>query len=72
MNPPRHTRDRPPDDDADDEITPEDIRWIREQRRQDAHAKWLRGQIKVIYPWALSIIGALVAAAIWIKDHVRF
>ena len=72
MDPPRYTRDRLAVDDAGDEITPEDVRWIREQRRQDAHAQWLRGQIKVVYPWVLSIVGAIVAAVIWIKDHVRF
>jgi hypothetical protein len=68
MTPPHTDREKPPDD----ELTPDDIQWIRQQRKQDAHAEWLRGQIKVIYPWALSVIGALVAAIIWIRDHVRF
>lgn len=70
MNPPRHT-EKPPDTD-DDTLTHEEILWIREQRKQDAHAQWLRGQIRVIWPWAVSVVGAVVAALIWIRDHVRF
>jgi hypothetical protein len=54
------------------EITLEDIQWIRRKRQQDEHATWLRGQVKIIWPWVISIVGTLVAAVIWIKDHVRF
>ena len=68
MNPPHK---KPPDETEPDEITQDDIQWIRAQRKADAHAEWLRGQIKVIYPWAISVIGALVAAIIWIREHVR-
>jgi len=66
MTPP-HTKD------ADDppELTQEDLKWIREQRKQSAHEEWLRGQIKVLWPWVIAGITALVAAVNWIKDHVR-
>ncbi len=71
---PRYTPEKPPDHkkEDDEELTHEDIVWIREQRQLDEHAKWLRGQIRVIWPWVVSIIGAVVTAAIWIRDHVRF
>ena len=54
------------------ELTNDDIRWIHEQRKLDAHAEWLRGQIRVVWPWVVSIVGALVATVIWIKEHVRW
>ena len=54
------------------ELTNDDIRWIHEQRKLDAHAEWLRGQVRVLYPWVISIVGAIVAAVIWIKEHVRW
>ena len=63
--------DRPPDDD-EPELSTDDIRWIHEQRKLDAHAEWLRGQVRVLYPWVISIVGAIVAAVIWIKEHVRW
>lgn len=53
------------------EITHDDVLWIKSKRKQEAHEEWLRGQFKVIWPWVVSIIGAFVAAAIWIKEHVR-
>lgn len=65
MTPPHNPDDGPP------HITPEDIQWIRQQRKDDAHAEWLRGQIKIIWPWAISIVGAIVGAVMWIRDHVR-
>ena len=64
---PKHA-EKPPDD----ELTPDDIAWIRRQRKLDEHAAWLRGQVRVIWPWAVSVVGALVAALMWIRDHVRF
>lgn len=52
-------------------LTQDDIRWVREKRRQDAHEEWLRGQVKILWPWVISIVGTIVAAIIWIKDHVK-
>lgn len=63
--------DRPPDDD-EPQLSDDDIRWIHEQRKLDAHAEWLRGQVRVLYPWVISIVGAIVAAVVWIKEHVRW
>ena len=65
MTPPHHDDDDPPT------LTHEDVQWIRQQRKSDAHNEWLRGQIRVIWPWAISIVGAVVGALIWIRDHVR-
>ena len=68
------TTNKPPRIDPDDDpphLEPEDILWIRQQRRNDAHEAWLRGQIKVLWPWVVSIVGALVAAAMWVRDHVK-
>ena len=53
-------------------LTDDDIRWIHEQRKLDAHAEWLRGQIRVIWPWVLAVVGALVGAVQLIKDHVKW
>ena len=61
-----------PLDDDEPELSTDDIRWIHEQRKLDAHAEWLRGQIRVLYPWVISIVGAIVAAVVWIKEHVRW
>ncbi len=52
-------------------LQPEEILWVREQRRQHAHEQWLRGQIKILWPWIVGVVGALVAVASWVKDHVR-
>ena len=54
------------------ELTNDDIRWIHEQRKLDAHAEWLRGQVRVVWPWVVSIVGSLVAAVVWIKENVRW
>jgi len=64
MTPPQHDDDPP-------YLTPEDVQWIRQQRKSDAHEEWLRGQIKIFYPWIIGIATALVAAIVWIRDHVR-
>ena len=61
-----------PLDDDEPELSTDDIRWIHEQRKLDAHAEWLCGQIRVLYPWVISIVGAIVAAVVWIKEHVRW
>jgi len=53
-------------------LTDDDIRWIHEQRKLDAHAEWLRGQIRVIWPWLVAVVGALVGAVKLIKDHVKW
>ena len=74
MNPPhqRPSAKPPPDDSEFLEMTPDDVRWVRQQRKQEAHEEWLRGQIKVLWPWVVALVGSLVAAVTWIKDHVRF
>ena len=62
----------PDPDESSLELTDADIRWVHEQRKLDAHAEWLRGQVRVLYPWVISIVGAIVAAVVWIKEHVRW
>ena len=63
---------RKPDADDPPALTDEDIRWIHEQRKLDAHAQWLRGQVRVIWPWVVSILGSVVTATIWIRDYVKW
>ena len=40
-------------------LQPEEILWVREQRRQHAHEQWLRGQIKILWPWIVGGAGAV-------------
>ena len=54
------------------ELSDDDIRWIHEQRQLDNHAKWLRGQVRVLYPWVISVVGTIVAAVVWIKENFRW
>ena len=61
-----------PDDDDTPALSDDDIRWIHEQRKLDAHAEWLRGQIRVIWPWVVAVVGFLVGAVKLIKDHVKW
>lgn len=73
MTPPKRDQD-----DEDTELTAEDIAWVRLQRRQHEHEKWLRGQIKILWPWAVAVVSLLVALgnaalslAKWASDHVK-
>lgn len=53
-------------------VTEADVLWIRKQRKADEHATWLRGQVKVIWPWVIGGITAIVAFINWAKDHLRW
>ena len=68
MTPPQHhdDEDRPPT-----ELTTDEIQWIREQRKQSEHERWLRGQVKVIWPWVVAVVTAVVVFVNWVKDHVK-
>lgn len=68
MTPTKRTNEQP---DEQLELTEDDIRWVRQQRKQDAHEEWLRGQVRILWPWVISVVGALVAAVVWIRDHVK-
>ena len=65
----------PPPDKAvpggDEPLTNDERLWIRQQIKQHEHEEWLRGQVRVLWPWVVSIIGAIVAAVAWIKEHVK-
>lgn len=80
MTPTKRHPERPPPDESEDslEVTAEDILWIRQQRRQHEHEKWLRGQIKVLWPWVVAAVSVLVALgsgamslAKWASEHVK-
>lgn len=57
--------------DGEEPLTAEERTWIRQQIKRDEHEAWLRGQIKILWPWVVSIIASLVAAIAWIKEHVK-
>lgn len=58
--------------DEEPELTHDEIHWIREQRKQQQHEQWLRGQIRVIWPWVVAVVGFLVGAVKLIKEHVKW
>lgn len=69
----RPTEHPPPDlDDDGPELTDADIQWVRRNRKQDDHWRWVRGQVRILWPYVVAVVGTLVAAITWIKDHVRF
>lgn len=62
--------EKPPDDDNDDRpLTSEERRWVRNAMRDEAHASWLRGRIKVFLPWVMTIVAAIVATGDWVAKH---
>lgn len=71
MTPPHQDREKPPDHLTEDEIEwlRDNRDWIEQQRRSVEHEAWLRGRIKVIMPWVLSAIAAVVAAFDWLYKH---
>ena len=72
MTPPHASnREKPPDHLTEDEIEwlRENREWIEGQRKSVEHEAWLRGRLKVIMPWILSIVAALVATADWLTKH---
>jgi hypothetical protein len=73
MPPPKRPTEHPPPDldEGDLELTDDDIRWVRRNRKQDDHWQWVRGQVRVLWPYVVAVVGALVAAVTWIRDHVR-
>ena len=72
MTPPH--ADKQPDEDNDDDrpLTPEERAWVRHAMRDEQHAAWLRGRIKVVWPWLIAVIGAVVATVDWIQKHIRW
>jgi len=59
------------EEDGETPLTDEERKWVRHQMRQHQHEEWLRGQVRVLWPWVIAIVGALVAVASWVKEHVR-
>ena len=71
MTPPHTDREKPPD-----HLTEDEIEWIREnrewldaERKSSEHATWLRGRIKVIYPWLITVVAGIVAVGDWLMKH---
>ena len=60
-----------PEDTDAAELRPDEIEWIRDQRRKHEHEVWLRGQVRLLWPWFVATVSALVALAAWVKEHVR-
>ena len=61
------------------QLSKDEIEWLREnrafieaQRKASEHEAWLRGRIKVIWPWIITGVAALVAVIDWIYKHIRF
>lgn len=78
MTPPQPA-DRPPDDEP---FTPEERALIRRLLQQapqldaivqeEAHATWLRGRVKVIWPWLVAVVAAAVAVVDWVQKHIKW
>ena len=78
MTPP-HT-DKPPD--GDEPFTPEERAMLRALLQkapaiehivqEEAHATWLRGRIKVVYPWVIALAAAVVAVIDWVQKHLKW
>ena len=63
--------ERPPDED-EPELSNDELRWFREQYEQHKYRTWLGGQIRSNWTWVVSVVGALVGAIVWIKEHVKW
>ena len=66
MNPP-HKHDASDDDGRP--LTPEENAWVRQARRDEQHASWLRGRIKIFWPWVVSVTGGIVWLIDWLPKH---
>lgn len=40
--------------------------------QEEAHATWLRGRIKVIWPWLVAVVAAAVAVIDWFQKHLKW
>jgi hypothetical protein len=71
MTPPHTDREKPPGRLTDDEIEwlRDNREWIESQRKSSEHEAWLRGRIKVVWPWVITVIAALVATGDWLAKH---
>lgn len=78
MTPP-HT-EKPPD--GNEPFTPEERALLRSliQKapviehivQEEEHATWLRGRIKVFWPWIAAAVTAVVAAVDWVQKHIKW
>ena len=73
MTPPKPDAKPPPD-----HLTAEEIEWLREnrafldsQRKAAEHEAWLRGRVKVVWPWLVAIVAATVSVIDWISKHIQ-
>lgn len=71
MTPPHAPKEKPSDRLTSDEIEwlRENKEWIEAQRKSSEHEAWLRGRIKVVWPWVITIIAAVVATGDWLAKH---
>ena len=71
MTPPHPDREKPPDHLTEDEIAwiRENREWLDAERKSSEHATWLRGRIKVINPWLITVVAAVVAVGDWLMKH---
>lgn len=51
------------------ELTQDDIHWIHDKRKQDAHEAWLRGRVRVVWPWLVAVVATIVAVGDWLAKH---
>ena len=75
-----HSKDNPPD--GDEPFTAKERAMLRALIQQapaiehivqeEAHATWLRGRIRVVWPWIAAIAAAAVAVIDWIQKHIKW
>ena len=62
----------PPPSPESDDLTPEEKAWVRNAVLDDQYTKRLRERIKVVWPWFIAIVSAIVATVDWIQKHIRW
>lgn len=53
-------------------LTDTELQDLRNILRERAHERWLRSRIKVLWPWVVGVVGAVVAIVDWIQRHLTF
>ena len=75
MNPPHNRAEKPPNDeqyDGETPLTPAERAHVRRILDEDNKATWLRGRVKIIWPWIAAAAVAVVGVIDWIQKHIKW